>query len=319
MGKFMKACGIIALICLVIGIILAVVVGKTEGMGNVIDVVQSVTDGKININLEDGFGIFVDGSDWIEKEGMFDIDDNTIFDKDYEIFDGDVEKHPVGEKASNLKIQVGGCTFYFEKSADDSFYVEATNAGKFQCFVKNDTLYVKSSRTTVDSWDELEDGEIILYIPEDYHFNELEAELGAGRMDMKDITANTVNLEVGAGQILIDYLAAKDCDVEVGMGQVVVNGMQVTMLDAEVGMGNLKMDGAVRGNIDAECSMGSIEFVLEGNQKDFNYNLDAAMGNVFLANDSYSDLTSDQTIQNGAAKHMNIKCAMGNIDVNFID
>lgn len=314
MKKFMKGCAVTALIMLVLGFGVATVVSLMGGTGKVEDLVQSVTHGKLNLDLTfDGdWGLFIG-----ESDVLFDIDEETMFDKDYEIIEEDVDKYSVGSNIENLNIQVGGCSFYVKESVDENIYVEATNAGKFQCFCENGTLYIKSSRTVVDGWDKFDDSVITLSIPTSQNFGKVEAGLGAGLLKMFDIVANEMNLEVGAGQISMDHLQANSCNIEVGMGEIIVKEMQVTNLDAEVGMGHLQVDGIILGDVDAECSMGSIEFNLTGREEDFNYNLEAAMGNVSIGSEKYSGLTSNRTIKNSASKNMSIECSMGNIEVNF--
>lgn len=319
MKKFMKGCIITALILLVLGFALAIVAGTAEGASKVNEVVESVTNGKVHLNFGDGWGVFIGENLWSESEALFNIDDNTIFDDSHEVFTGNVDKYAVGSNVAKLDIAVGGCTFEFQQSDDKEFYVEATNAGKFQCFLQNDTLYVKSSQTVVEDWDQFDDGEIILYIPANYSFEQVNVELGAGLMEIPDIATAEMNLEVGAGQITVDYLQTEKCDIEVGMGEIIVKDMQVTKLSGEAGMGHLQMAGTVLGDVDAECSMGSIELDLTGSEEDFDYTLEAAMGNVSIGGEEYSGLTQEKSIQNNAGKQMNIECAMGNIEVDFED
>lgn len=321
MKKFMKGCAITALILLVLGFALSIVAGNVEGTSGVDEIVESVTNGLVHLNLgtDERWGVSIDGDDWIQSEALYDIDDSMIFDNDYDVFNGDVEKYALGSNVSKMDIEAGGCAIYFKTSDDDNFYVEAKDAGKFQCFVKSDTLFVKTTRTAVDDWDEFDDCEIILYIPANYSFEHVDVELGAGLLEMGDIATNEMDLEVGAGQITMKYLQAGQCDIEVGMGEIIVDDMLVNNVNTEVGMGHLQMGGIVQGDADVECSMGAIEMFLKGSETDFNYTMEAAMGNVTVGDESYSGLTDEKTVKNGADKNMSIECAMGNILVEFAD
>lgn len=318
MRKFMKWCAIIALILLLLGLAMAVVAGSMEGTAKVNELVESVTGGRVHLNLEpsSNWGITIGEDDWMNTGVLYDIDENMIFDNDYDVFKGDVEKFALGNNVKNLDIEAGGCAFYFKTSDDDNFYVEAKETGKFQCYVKNDTLYVKTTRTVSD-WDDYDDCEIILSIPGDCKFEEVDVELGAGLLEMADVAAKEMDLEVGAGQIKADYMQADTCDIEVGMGEIIVEDMQVTKVNAEVGMGHLQLDGTILGDVSAECSMGAIEMNLTGSAEEFNYTVEAAMGNVTIDGESYSGLSQDQVIKNSADKNMNVECAMGDIQVMF--
>ena len=63
--------------------------------------------------------------------------------------------------------------------------------------------------------------------------------------------------------------------------------------------------------------MGAMELNLAGSEEDFNYTIEAAMGNVSVGGVDYSGIGQDRTIKNSADKNMNIECAMGNIEVDF--
>ncbi len=317
MKKFMKGCAITALILLILGFALTITAGTVEGVNTISEIVESVTNGKIHFNLgnEDGWGVFLD-ENWGNAEILYDIDDNMMFDEDYEILYGDIDMQQVGNGVKKLDVDAGGCAFHFEASADENFYIEASGSGKFQCFVKDDTLYVKASHTLNDL-DDFEDFEITLYIPENYRFEYADIELGAGQLQVISFATDKMQMEVGAGQITIDYLETDDCNVEVGMGEILIYDMQVTKMNAKVGMGHLRMDGEILGNVSAECSMGAMEINLAGKEEDFNYTLEAAMGNVTIGGADYSGLTHDKTVKNSADKSMDIECAMGNIEVTF--
>ena len=228
MKKFMKGCAITALILLVVGFVLAIVARSLEGTSGVEEIVKSVTNDKVKIDLggDEGFGISINGEDWINEQVHYEITDNMIFDSDFDIFKGDVEKYAVGSDIKKLDIEAGGCEFQFESSEDTNFYIEANETGKFQGFVKNDTLYVKATRT-VNDWDDYDECQITLYVPDGYRFEKVDVELGAGLLAMEDIAANEMDMEVGAGQITVEYLQADNCDIEVGMGEILVHDMQV--------------------------------------------------------------------------------------------
>ena len=315
MGKFMKGCAITALILIVLGAVMAVTAGALKGTAEIGQVVESVTGGRIHFNPY-GWGVFINDNDW---DGFYHIEDNTIFDAAYDILRGNVEKSVAGDNINSLDIEVGGCQFEFQPSGDSNFYVEAKNTGKFQCYEKGNTLYIKSTRS-INRWQDWKNCEIILYVPEDYFYDKVEIELGAGLLVIGDLMADKADLTVGAGQITVEYLQADTCSIEVGMGEADVNDMQINEADVEVGMGRLYMYGSILKELNAECSMGSIEMDLEGSEEDFNYGLEAAMGNVTIGHNDYSGIAIEKNKKNHthhAQKDMDIECAMGDNEVSF--
>lgn len=302
MKKFMKWCAVIALILLLIGLAMAFIAGS-----------------QLNLNPEDNFGV-TNGENswfnWMNSKPLYDIDDEVIFEDGYEVFTGDVEKYAVGSGVDSMDIKAGGCAFYCKASDDGNFYVEAEGAGKFQCYILDDVLYVKTFHAATD-WKHNNDSEIVLYVPKGYSFEKVDVNLGAGLLELADVAATEMNLEVGAGQILAERIQMHKCGIEVGMGEIILEEIEADTVDAEVGMGHLEVDGAVYGDINASCAMGAIELKLTGTAEEFNYTVEAAMGNVTIDGASYTGLAQDKIIGNHAGKNMNVECSMGDIQVEF--
>lgn len=321
MKKFMKGCGIVALIFLVLGMALAIVAGTVRGRTAIAQVVEAVTGGRVSVNFDNfmkwGIQVRDDVSVNLPNPG-YDIDEATSFDSRYDILGGDVQKFCLGSGVETLEIEAGGCEFRTEVSGDDSFYVEASDSGKFQAYLENGTIYI---RTTTGSgvWNSWNSCKVKLYVPAGYHYREVDIDLGAGVLEFEGLDADKVSLGVGAGQIIAGGLKAESLEVEIGMGQIELKDMKVKELEAEVGMGALLAEGTVDGDVDASCSMGNVDMKLTGSQQDFNYELDGAMGNIDLGAESYSGLGISKKIDNGAPKSMEIECAAGNISIKFMN
>jgi hypothetical protein len=63
--------------------------------------------------------------------------------------------------------------------------------------------------------------------------------------------------------------------------------------------------------------MGNITMQLEGEEEDFDYELDCVTGNLRIGDTEYSGLASSREVDNNAIKKMDLQCAMGNIEVEF--
>lgn len=318
MKKFMKGCAITALVLLILGSVMAVAAVAVKGTTSISEVVESVTGGKLHVDLDpwdNDWGIF-------SGEGYYDIEKDVLFDEDHAIVtSGNVEKSALGTDITNLDIEVGGCEFRFAESEDNSFYLTAHGMGKIQFYVEEGTLYIKSTHrmgNVSDLLKAIKGHKIILYVPSDYHFEGVDIEMGAGLLEVNGIMTEDIHLEVGAGSIEVDFLQAKQCNVEVGMGEIVVNDMQIgDVLDTEVGMGSLIMEGTVQGDLTADCSMGAIQMEIAGNENDFNYEIGAAMGTVSIGREEYSGLSHEKTIDNAADKTISVDCAMGAVEITF--
>lgn len=319
MKKFMKGCAITALIFLALGITLAAAAGTVRGRATIARVVETVTGGRVTVNFDNFINWGIQLGDNISgslPDTGYSIDDAASFDLRYDIMSGDIEKFCLGEGVEALKIEAGGCLFNTRSSGDDCFYVTASDSGKFQAYLENGTLYIRTT-TSSRAWNNWNNCKVTLYVPENYHYREAEIELGAGELEFESLNADKVSLGVGAGQITANGLKADSLEMKIGMGQIDMKDVNVKELKVEIGMGSLMVEGAIEGNVDANCSMGNMDLKITGSQQDFNYKLDGAMGNIDLGSESYSGLGVSKRIDNGAQKNMEIECAAGNITINF--
>lgn len=320
MKKILKICGIIILLLLLAGIILSVIGWVTKGPEGMQEVVDSVTGGKISLNLEplENLGFLIqDGLDELDSVD-YDINDATNFSPEHEILTGQVDKYCIGENVQKLDIQTGGSEFRVEASGDNSLYIEATNVGKLQTYMEEGTLIVRTTSGS-QKWNDIKGDKITLYVPKDFHYSDICMELGAGKMNMSGLDADHILLKAGAGQINAEQLTAQVLEANVGIGQITMNNITVQNLDAEVGAGGMTVKGTVKGDAGVKCSMGSLDLRLAGNETDFNYHLIGTMGNISLAGQDYNGVGMQRDIDNGAGKSLTAECAMGSIAIRFED
>lgn len=329
MKKFMKVCGITALILIVLGLFFGTVGAAVRGRIAVKDVLRAIRNNGIFTDLEEigeagaklgselgEAGAELGGS--LEEqlgEAPYELDSFDIFDERYEILSGHVEKYALEGEIERLDVQIGGCTFYLEESQDNGFYVEAENMKRLQAYVEGNTLHIKAVRKGKG----LEDGSIILYVPAGHSFAEADFEVGAGAMELGAFYADKTELEVGAGSIFAEAIQTGELSANAGAGEITAESIQAQKVDAQAGMGYIYLGGRIEGQADLECSMGSIELYLRGTAEDFNYVIECGLGSVELEDTSYSGLAYEKKIDNGVPRTMNIECAMGTVSVSFAE
>lgn len=341
MKRFMKGCAITALIFAILGCILGMIGSSMAGRTTISQVVDAVTGGRVHMNPEKwwkwGINIGGDILDDIDignfsighfdtgnfstgdfSTGEFDIRDASMFDSNQDIFfDGDVEKYCPGTNIRNLEIEVGGCYLETRPSGDDLIYLEMENAHKFQGYVEDGTLYIKSTTGSVNHWSDIGKRKIIVYLPDNYEFHKVEIEFGAGEMVFDGLIAEEAFLEAGAGRIVADCPRVNSLDISIGAGSIELTDMEIDRLEAEVGMGEFLADGKINKSASVDCSMGNVDMRIEGSEQDFNYSLDGAMGNISVGSASFSGFSQEKKIDNKARKDMEIECSMGNITISF--
>ena len=326
MRKFMKICGISALIMIGTGMIFAIIGGGIRGI-SFRQLINDARHGKLSWDTDQwrDWGIAAGGGLLDElNEVNYDINENSIFDEQHEIFRGDMEKYSLGSGIDRIDAEIGGCEFLFCESDDSQFYVSAENAGKFQCYVKNDTLYIKSVRTTKKingdyDLDKIRQSSITLYIPGNSSFKDVDIEAGAAFVEMKDFSTQKMELELGAGEALGEGIRADKAELSVGMGAIELSDMQIGKLSVETGMGSVEFKGSISEKADIECSMGSIYMEIEGSEQDFDYKIESAMGSINIGDRDYAGLAREKKINNNAGKSIEVECSMGSVEIDFTE
>ncbi|MBR4082677.1 MAG: DUF4097 family beta strand repeat protein [Lachnospiraceae bacterium] len=319
MKKFVRFCVTIILVLVIVGAILVGIGIYTVGWDEVANLAEEISDGKIN--LKDG--VHIEGESFskigeiLEKNAIYNIKDSTMFDKNQEMWNKDVKKTKVTEASvKDLNLEIGGCLFQLKQSEDTAYYVEYKGDGKSQAYVKGDELFVKVMNTNNIDFTEKENC-FTLYVPEDVLFDEAVVQLGAGKMQLGNLQAQKMKIELGAGQILAKDFEVSDVEIGVGAGDIELEEAKLGEVKIEVGAGNCKIQGSISEDVEAECAMGNITLKINGNEEDFDYELECVSGNLKVGDMEYSGLAKETEVDNAADKKLDLKCVMGNIEVTF--
>lgn len=302
MKKFMKRSAIVAFILICVGLVISVTAGCIVGIDSIDKVVNSTTNGKMRVSLNPRssfWGISFHTGKTVEEDSSF----------------GDNEKINLGSEVTSLIIRCGGCEITQKISPDQNFYVESNDSKRLTADVKDGVLNLKYGVDGISIGDF--DAVITIYIPKEADFENIDVNLGAGEMTFGEISAKQFLVDLGAGEIDIASLTADECNLSVGAGEVNITNMAVGTLNANVGMGEFAARGAALKTVNLDCSMGEIDLNLEGRETDFDYEVEAAMGEVTIGDRSYSGLGQKQKIMNDADKTMKVKCGMGEVKILF--
>ncbi len=125
-------------------------------------------------------------------------------------------------------------------------------------------------------------------------------------------------LEVCGGVMTADRLCADSLDMEVEGGVLKVLGGSAGELNGECQAGNLVYEGQVSREADAECEAGFVQYLLEGREEDFTYEIDSALGSILISGTEQGTVRDETVIRNsGAVKYSKLECMAGKIQVDF--
>lgn len=314
MKKFFKGCFITALICLVLGVALVVVVTLVGDKEKIAEEIYNLTDGKVEMHMDswDDFGIHISG-DW---EGRYDINEASVFDENYEVWEGDVKKKRINqEEVDSLEIDVGGNSLEVKLSEDEFYYIEQQGEGKLQAYEENRAIYIKAIVNKVSGGKE--GPKLILYVPADADLEKINVELGAGTVVVSELNAKTVEIDLGAGYLEWKALNADSLLVDIDAGKVVVKDGKLGDLEVDCAAGDCQVQGELQGNVKVECAAGNVSLSPVGKETEFNYDLKCTVGSIQVGDVEVSEMNETKKMDNGAYKTMELSVSAGNIEVEF--
>ncbi len=302
-----------------------IIAGSVMFLGIIIYVIGFVGGGQADVNrmVENGELTFFNGYFQVNpyfKEGGFlkvGWTDNNDFNHTVG-FDEAVLK---ADGLEELVIELGGGEFIIETGDVDNIRITTDCKEKFKGYIKNNTLYIEGfdiegNYLKVTDWDDNRNSAHIV-IPKELAFKTTEISLGAGRIEITDLTLGNTEAEVGAGELKCTNTKSGKLEAELGAGAVYMENIEAGESNITVAMGEAVLSGIFNGNMDLECSMGNLDVVIEGKEEEFNYSVEAALGTVELAGESYEGLATERTVDNGADKTINAEVSMGDIEISF--
>lgn len=315
MKKFVKISLMTAGILLIVGFVFGSVSALACG-GNVFRIIREEDE------LDDKIESFVDA---VGKSFYYSTDGRWGYlkgdDSSQELQSAaEIHKQIVVDDISNIELVLGAGTFVIKEKgySDGVVDIWITGNGRYDYYVKGNTFYVEGFKGI--SWSEYNDineNRIEIWVPQGIIFDKLEAETGAGMMEISNIKVNKLDAELGAAVLYLNDMDIEKLSVEVGAGQMEASNIRTKDAEISVGVGECIYGGTIAGKLDAECSMGNMEFHLTGSETDHNYEIECGAGNIEIGSFSVSALASEKTINNNAASKFDIECSMGNITITF--
>lgn len=213
------------------------------------------------------------GFSWDDFKNMLQKGSFSFDSEDLEILETERGYREMEEDFTQLDIEFG--SGFLEILYGDVEYVcvEDENVTDFECYVKNDTLYVKGN---LKAGIKNHDGTICITIPNGMTFREVEIEVGAGKAKTDGIVADKFSVEVGAGSAEVARLDARQVQAETGAGELIIEvvgkkedygynlecGIGTIQLGEESysGMGAKTIENSeTKKFLDVECGIGELQ------------------------------------------------------------
>lgn len=227
-------------------------------------------------------------------------DDNLLDEpKSYSVSE-DIKGITLDINAAELNIKIG-----------DEFSVES-NLEKLKVEENNNRLSVIEKG---GSWFHRTDkGTVTLTIPEDYEFNNADITTGAGVVKIDGLKADNVYIELGAGKAdLKNITADSEAEIDGGAGKLTLKDCYLHNLDLDIGVGEFNYSGVITGNSNIDCGVGAVCMDIAGSPDDYSVSVDKGIGEITVDGDSVSD---GQTVGNGTNR-LEISGGVGSVKIDF--
>lgn len=162
---------------------------------------------------------------------------------------------------------------------------------------------------------------IIIKIPAGKEFADVSLVNSAGSIVIsRELTAENLNLIVDAGECDVEKSLTVSGKIygKVGAGEIDIAQAEAARMELRAGVGAIEVDKAAADDVILDCGIGSISLEMAGRETDYSYIIDCSVGDVEIGKNSYSGIGSKREVKNPGNKQMDIKCNVGEIEIEFI-
>ncbi len=185
-------------------------------------------------------------------------------------------------------------------------------------YVEDGIWYIKDSLLGSGSVHSDYSPDIVITIPEDASFEQMDVYLAAGRMDADKLTAREMHLEVDAGSLKVFHLVAEDnLTVENGAGEVKLYDAAAANLTVNQGVGAIDITGAITGKNTIKGGIGEIKLTLTNRERvDFNYKVTGGLGEVEIGDMVLHGDSTNMSYDRDSADYFEIDCGIGHVEID---
>lgn len=318
MKKFTKTCLITAGIMLVSGFIICIVCGLIAGpqLRNPNSEFWANMPDKLQIDytpFSRTHSFSSHNDDFVIRNNFHDVfyDDIAIYDNSHS--NQQVAK---AKEINDLDFDINCGAVILEKSNDEYFHIDYKGNGHLQYFVKDHTLFIVGFYKPGEIKNHTKD-KLILSIPEKQKFNNMTIRCDAGSIESDDIVTESLHMEIDAASVCMKQLTASSVNMNGNAASMEFSDASVRDLSLEMNAGAIAYKGEILSSASVDVNAGSGEFILNGNEKNFNYELDCAMGGISINGKDYAGLGYVKGLDYDADADFRISCSMGSVDLSF--
>lgn len=221
------------------------------------------------------------------------------------------------ESANNLDIKLNVSKLTIK--IGDEFRVEVKNpTDEFYCKMDGDTLKIRDERSNVNLFNFSSDDvipEIILYIPQNQEFSNIEIEAGVNETYIEKIVADKVDIETGVGKFTIGNIEADVANISGGAGETNIEKSTLKELKLEAGVGKFVINSKISEEAKIDAGVGQLIVNLEGNKESYKVKASTGLGSLLVDGKKAED---NQIIGDGSS-YIKVEAGVGEVKINFLE
>lgn len=236
---------------------------------------------------------------------------NVFNDNDNQAIAEELHDLEINDNTLLLDIDVLGSNIIIKQG--DVFKAE-TNNKYIKTKQDKNRLYIEESG---HKWfHNSNNSELIIYVPNNFVFDAVSVETGAGKVNVERLTTKKLYFDLGAGKAKINNLMVlEDAKIDGGAGEISIDAISINDLDLDMGMGKLSLKSKLTGKNKIDSGVGELNLSIVGSLEDYEITLDKGVGSATLDGKTMID---ESTYGSGMNK-LDIDGGVGSININFIE
>ena len=197
--------------------------------------------------------------------------------------------------------------------------------------VEGNTLMISTKKTRKWNWNWLfgwnrntggrSKTVITVKIPQNTIFDTADINIETGSLILDSFTATQqFTLNVGAGEIDIKNITASNVDIKTGVGETAFHNCSFTDTVINTGVGETSFDGRIFKSLDINAGIGEIDMRINGKKDDYLINATSGIGSILIDGRSATGIDSTFRINNQNALHtIRVKAGIGKVNIRFTE
>ena len=195
--------------------------------------------------------------------------------------------------------------------------------------INGDTLVISTKKNHTWNWlfgwkgDRLGRSKtaITVKIPQNTLFDTANINIGAASLMLDGFTVNQrFNLNTGAGKVDVKNITASNVNIETGVGKTVFHNCSFTDTVMNTGVGENLFDGSVFKHLEINAGIGEIDMRINGKKDDYLINATSGIGSILIDGRSATGIDSSFRINNQNTLHtIRVKAGIGQVNITFTE